>query len=359
MVNPAWKTGPELAAAILRPPDLEDDRQFVGVAAAAKLHGRLDLKRLHARFGHNAERLVDHLEGGAKLPILHAHFDAANAPLTVGVLELCKLEDQRGIGRVQVRHIGVVGLERLHRGRFKFRRCAADHTFDRYAGGFHNQTTQAKLEAVDGGGAEGTVFAKLGAHDHFEIRVVGVVANFERNWHGRLELFGSEIKLGVDLGQFIDVAAILVKGLRANARDEMQIIGLIALDTTLGEDRHLRGTGQENASVGWIDKEAASRDFTAGGGMVKGKGAKERQTGRVVDETHRTNDEIGGASVGIGLVEVKIGGRGDIFWEHSAIEDTAAIFDFDDCRPAFGANPYIAAQAEATAIERRQSNSSN
>ena len=176
---------------------------------------------MHARFGHNAERLVDHLERRAKLPILDAHFDATNTPLAVGVLEFRKLEDQRGIRRVQVWYIRIVGLERFHGGRFKFRRCAADHTFDRYASGFHNQAAQAKFKAIDGGGAEGAIFAKLGAHDHFEIRVVGVVANFERNRHGRLELFGREIKFGVDLGQFIDVAAILVKGLRPNPRDEM------------------------------------------------------------------------------------------------------------------------------------------
>jgi len=86
--------------------------------------------------------------------------------------------------------------------------------------------------------------------------------------------------------------------------------------------------------------------------MVKGKGAKEREAGRVVDETRFTDDEIGGAGVGIDLIEMKIGGRGDIFWEYGAIQNTTTILHFDDCRPALGPNSHIAAQAEAAAVKR-------
>ncbi len=42
--------------------------------------------------------------------------------------------------------------------------------------------------------------------------------------------------------------------------------------------------------------------------MVKDGGAKECQAGGVINKTHFTNQEIGCTRIGIGLVEVEIGG---------------------------------------------------
>ena len=133
----------------------------------------------------------------------------------------------------------------------------------------------------------------------------------------------------------------------------MQIIGLIAFDSPLGKDRHFSRPRQKNAPVDRVDKEAAGRDFATGRRMVKDKGAHEGQAGWVVDKPRRPNDEIGGAGVGIGLIQMNIGGRRNTFVEYRAVKNTAGCVNLDHGRLALRPNPDIAAQAETATANRR------
>ena len=263
----------ELAVGILRPPDLEDNGQFAGIGAGAKLHGRFDLDRLDASFGDQAQRLADHLEGRAKFPILHPHFDAANAQGTVDIFELGKLEDQRGVGGVKIGYAGVVSLQHLHQRRFKLSRGATLLPFDHHAGNIHEQTAQAEFEGIDGSLGERTIIAPLGKHGDLQVGVFRAIAQFEANRHSGTELLGEEIKFAVDLRQLINATTIFEKGFGTQAGDKGKLIRLIALHATLSEDRHGVFSGQKDAARGRIDKEPPRRHFAASRGVVKDKGA--------------------------------------------------------------------------------------